>query len=46
MAGGAPFTENIAIRWGANGYGKGAHHALRAAVSIMRQIEAGSEVKG
>lgn len=39
LVGGAPFSENIARRWGASGYGKDAHHALKAAVSIMGQIK-------
>lgn len=45
MVGGAPFNENIARRWGANGYGKDAHHALRAAAGIMRQLAYESGVK-
>ncbi len=39
MVGGAPFSENIARRWGASGYGKDAHHALKSAISIMGQIK-------
>ncbi|MFZ5632568.1 MAG: cobalamin B12-binding domain-containing protein [Bacillota bacterium] len=39
MVGGAPFSENIARRWGAAGYGRDAHHALKAAVNIMNQIK-------
>ncbi|MFZ5650447.1 MAG: cobalamin B12-binding domain-containing protein [Bacillota bacterium] len=45
MVGGAPFNENIARRWGADGYGKDAHHALRAAAGIMRQLAFESNVK-
>lgn len=39
MVGGAPFTENIARRWGASGYGKDAHHALKSAINIMNLIK-------
>lgn len=39
MVGGAPFSENIARRWGASGYGQDAHHALKAAINIMNQIK-------
>lgn len=46
MVGGAPFTEHIARRWGANGYGKDAHHALKSAISIMKQMAAASDIDG
>ncbi|MGE5544289.1 MAG: cobalamin-dependent protein, partial [Bacillota bacterium] len=39
LVGGAPVTEKIARRWGAAGYGKDAHHALRVAIDIMEQIK-------
>lgn len=46
MVGGAPFTETIAKRWGANGYGKDAHHALKAAISIIKQIAPDPQTQG
>lgn len=39
LIGGAPVTGHIARRWGASGYGKNAHHALRIALEIMKQIK-------
>lgn len=39
IVGGAPFTENIARRWDASGYGRDAHHALKVAIDIMKQIK-------
>lgn len=39
MVGGAPFTENIALKWGASGYGKDAPHALKVAINIMHLIK-------
>lgn len=39
LVGGAPFTEDIAMRWGAHGFGINAHHALKAAIQLMKQIK-------
>ena len=44
MVGGAPFTEKIAWKWGANGYGRDAHHALKSAMGIMSQIKKEAEI--
>lgn len=38
VVGGAPFTEEIAERWGAHGYGINAHYALNVAIDLMKQI--------
>ncbi|WP_152947139.1 cobalamin B12-binding domain-containing protein [Desulfofundulus thermobenzoicus] len=39
MVGGAPLTEKIAARWGANGYAPNASRALKAAIDLLVSIK-------
>lgn len=39
MVGGAPFNEALASRWGADGYGRDASHAVKEAIAIISYIK-------
>lgn len=44
LVGGAPVTEHMARRWGASGYAKDAHQALKIALNVMNKIKKEIEI--